>query len=112
MARLKQHAFHDPRHGEIVKLNQAMHSHAMSNDDYVILQIHDILESYYKVSRKTFVDNICKMAVMHFLLNADEGPLALLSPEFVSRLSSTQLEDIVGEAPAMKVRSPNKTVYR
>lgn len=101
----------DPRNGKVVKLEQAIHSHAMSNDDHVVFEIHDILEAYYKVSRKTFVDNICKMSVMHFLLDADEGPPALLSPHFVSQLSSTQLEDIVGEAPAMKVSLMHETKH-
>lgn len=74
----------------------------MSNDDHVILEIHEILESYYKVSRKTFVDNVCKQAIIYYLLHPESGPLALFSPNFVSHLSPIQLEEIAGEAPLSK----------
>ncbi|CAK4033018.1 interferon-induced GTP-binding mx2 [Lecanosticta acicola] len=87
---------------KMVPVETAIASHNMSNDDHVILEIHDILQSYYKVSLKTFVDNVCKQAVIHFLLSPDRGPLALFSPNFVAELSPEQLEEIAGEAPAMK----------
>lgn len=88
--------------GTVVKLEQAIQTHAMSNEDHTVLEIHDILESYYKVSRKTFVDNVCKQAMLYHLLHADKGPLALFSPNFVTQLSDMQLEEIAGEAPALK----------
>lgn len=74
----------------------------MSNDEHVILEIHNILKSYYKVSRKTFVDNVCNQAALHYLLHEDKGPLALFSPVFVSKLTPVQLEEIAGEAPNVK----------
>lgn len=74
----------------------------MSNEEHTILEIHDILKAYYKVSRKTFVDNVCKQATLYLLLHPDNGPLALFSPLFVSQLSPLQLEEIAGEAPAQK----------
>jgi hypothetical protein len=74
----------------------------MSNEQHVIQDIHDILESYYKVSRKTFVDSVCKQAAIHHLLRSEEGPLALFSPTFVSQLSPSALEEIAGEAPVLK----------
>jgi hypothetical protein len=75
---------------------------SMSNDDHIIIEIHDILQSYYKVSLKTFIDNVCKQSALYFLLHSDKGPLALFSPTFVSELSPAQLEEIAGEAPPQK----------
>ena len=74
----------------------------MSNENFVVQDIHDILQSFYKVSRKTFVDNVCKQAAMHYLLQCEESPLALFSPIFVSRLSPSDLEELAGEAPGLK----------
>lgn len=74
----------------------------MSDDEYAICEIHDILKSYYKVSRKTFVDNICKQAASHYLLHSETSPLALFSPIWVSQLSAVELEEIAGEAAGAK----------
>jgi len=87
----------------VVRLEQATQStRSMSNEEYVVQDIHDILQSYYKVSRKTFVDNVCKQAVVHHLLQCEDNPLALFSPVFVSQLSSVELEELAGEAPRSK----------
>ena len=74
----------------------------MSNDEHIVQDIHDILKSYYKVSRKTFVDSVCKQATSHFLLHCEQSPLALFSPIFVSQLSPIELQEIAGEAPDLK----------
>jgi hypothetical protein len=74
----------------------------MSNEEYIVQDIHDILKSYYKVSRKTFVDNVCKQATIHSLLHSEQGPLGLFSPVFVSQLSATKLQDLAGEAPRLE----------
>jgi hypothetical protein len=72
----------------------------MSNEEHVVKDIHDILQSYYKVSHKTFVDIVCKQSVVHHLLKCKESPLALFSPVFISQLSPEDLEELAGEAPA------------
>ncbi|KAK3074249.1 hypothetical protein LTR53_003472 [Teratosphaeriaceae sp. CCFEE 6253] len=105
-AQLKESAF-DPggplNHGKVVKLDQVLQAtRSMSNEDYIVQDVHDILQSYYKVSRKTFVDSVCKQATVHCLLSCEESPLALFSPVFVSQLSSSALEEIAGEAPSVK----------
>ncbi|OQN95383.1 hypothetical protein B0A48_18618 [Cryoendolithus antarcticus] len=100
---IEKHAFHNGSHGRVVRLEHATQTtRSMSNEDYVMQDIHDILQSYYKVSRKTFVDSVCKQAVLHHLLQCEESPLALFSPIFVSQLSMTELEELAGEAPALK----------
>jgi hypothetical protein len=86
----------------VIKLEQAGRVHAMSNDEHVVEDIHDILKSYYKVSRKTFVDDVCKQATNSCLLHSRDGPLTLFSPTFVNRLSDVELEEIAGEAPALR----------
>ena len=64
--------------------------------------IHDILQAYYKVSRKTFVDNVCKQATDHFLLNGKDSLLKYFSPVFVSKLSAAELSSIAGEPSSLK----------
>ncbi|KAE8834149.1 hypothetical protein HRS9122_08229 [Pyrenophora teres f. teres] len=59
--------------------------------------ILDVLTSYYKVSRKRFVDNVCIQVVGHFLLEGDESPLKIFSPDLVIGLTDNQLELIAGE---------------
>jgi hypothetical protein len=53
--------------------------------------------SYYKVSRKRFVDVICQQVVSHFLLEGNENPLQIFGPDLVMSLDSEQLELIAGE---------------
>lgn len=89
-------------YGEVVRLGDALKGQNMSNDSHTVHDIHDILKSYYKVTRKTFVDNVCKQATDHFLLAGPDSPLYLFSPVFVSRLSTTELENIAGELPGTK----------
>lgn len=102
-AAVEQHAINDCSHGTVVRLEHAQQPvRSMSNEQHVVQDIHDILKSYYKVCRKTFVDNICKQAVIYHLLEAADGPLALFSPIYVSQLSPEVLENLVGEAPALK----------
>jgi hypothetical protein len=59
--------------------------------------ILDVLTSYYKVSRKRFVDNVCGQVIGHFLLEGDESPLKIFSSELVMSLDNEQLELIAGE---------------
>jgi hypothetical protein len=68
-----------------------------SNSDQTKEDVHDILESYYKVSRKRFVDVICQQVIDHFLLDGNGSPLKVLNPELVSNMSDTQLDMIAGE---------------
>ncbi|KAK4610262.1 Interferon-induced GTP-binding protein Mx1 [Fulvia fulva] len=87
---------------EVVPVSQAVAAHDMSNDDFIVQDIHDILKSYYKVARKTFVDSVCKQAVNHHLLHGEESPLMLFSPIYVSRLKKEELREIAGEAPGLQ----------
>jgi hypothetical protein len=68
-----------------------------SNAKQVKKDIHDILKSYYKVSRKRFVEIVCRMAVEHFLLDGRGSPLKVLTPELIATMSDSQLDMIAGE---------------
>jgi hypothetical protein len=68
-----------------------------SNIDQVREDIHDILKSYYKVSRKRFVDVVCQQVIYHFLLNSERSPLKLFSTDLVLSLSDDQLNAIASE---------------
>jgi hypothetical protein len=73
-----------------------------SNAEQVKKDIHDILKSYYQVSRKRFVDIVCRMAVEHFLLDGGGSPLKVLTPELIATMSDTQLDMIACEDATTK----------
>lgn len=74
--------------------------HAIANKDNTQQLCEDILDtlmSYYKVSRKRFVDVICQQVVFYFLLEGSENPLKIFDPDLVMTLDLEQLEVIAGE---------------
>jgi hypothetical protein len=73
-----------------------------SNADQVKDDIHDILKSYYKVSRKRFVDVVCRQVIEHFLLDGKGSPLKVLTPELIGAMSDEQLDMIAGEDAATR----------
>lgn len=73
-----------------------------SNPQQVREYLHDILESYYNVSVKRFVDVICQQVIDHFLVNGKDSPLHVFSTELVLELSADSLEMIAGEDQATK----------
>jgi hypothetical protein len=62
-----------------------------SNAEHVKEEIHDILCSYYKVSRKRFVDNVYIQAVDHCLLTGPKSPLTVFDQEWAISLSPERL---------------------
>ncbi|KAH0421177.1 interferon-induced GTP-binding protein Mx1 [Colletotrichum camelliae] len=73
--------------------------HAVDKDNgqQVCEDILDTLMSYYKVSRKRFVDVICQQVVFHLMLEGDGSPLKVFNPELIMNLDTEQLEQIAGE---------------
>lgn len=67
------------------------------NVDSVCKNVHDILQSYYSVSRKRFVDLVCQYVVYYFLLESRDGPLRLFHTKLVLELSDEKLEAIAGD---------------
>lgn len=73
-----------------------------SNPQQVREYLHDILQSYYKVSAKRFVDVICQQVIDHFLLNGKDSPLHVFSTDLVFDLNASRLEMIAGEDQVTK----------
>ncbi|KAI9755240.1 MAG: hypothetical protein M4579_004372 [Chaenotheca gracillima] len=103
-AQLSKVSYADPRHGQVVRVEKIMQANPMSNIDHTCQDIHDILQAYYKVARKRFVDNVCKYAADYHLFNGPDNPLRLFSPKFVNNLTDDQLERVAGEDQAVKTK--------
>lgn len=69
----------------------------VGNMEHTVRDIHDILNSYYKVARKRFVDNICIQGTDYHLITGPDTPLRVFSPEFVVELSAERLAVVAGE---------------
>jgi hypothetical protein len=70
--------------------------------DTHVQDIHDMLESYYKVARKRFVDTVYMQGSGYHLLTREESPLRIFGTAFVSNLSALQLDMIAGEEISTK----------
>lgn len=81
-----------------------LHGNAINKDNgqQVREDILDTLMSYYKVSRKRFVDVICQQVVSHYLLEGEESPLTIFGPELVMSLDAEQLDQIAGKDTASR----------
>jgi hypothetical protein len=88
--------------GAVVRLDDMVQTHPMSNIEHVVQEVHDILKSYYKVARKRFADNLIMQAADHHLVTGPCSPLKLFSPSFVSELTDEQLLEIAGEDAALR----------
>ncbi|KAL2814042.1 P-loop containing nucleoside triphosphate hydrolase protein [Aspergillus granulosus] len=83
---------------QLVVPMKAIYTHQhMSNAQHAVREIHDILMSYYKVSRKRFVDNMCMQVVDFHLISGPDTPMSLFTPSFVTALTDEELEEIAGE---------------
>ena len=85
-----------------VLLQQIQQSMTMDNAEHTVQDVYDILESYYKVARKRFVDTVCMQGSDFYLLNGPASPLRVFGTSFVSGLSAAQLDMIAGEEPSTK----------
>ena len=101
-AAMEKKSVNDCQHGVMVRLNNIMQHHPMLNMEHTVRDIHDILQSYYKVAHKRFVDNMCMQASDYHLVTGLGTPLKLFSPSFVSGLSPEQLEEVAGEDTSLK----------
>ncbi|THV48858.1 hypothetical protein BGAL_0224g00200 [Botrytis galanthina] len=83
----------------VIKISSKGNQYTVNKDNrrQVCEDILDTLASYYKVSRKRFVDFFCQQVVHHFLLEGSDSPLKVLGPELVIGLDPEQLEQIAGE---------------
>ncbi|KAK4141371.1 P-loop containing nucleoside triphosphate hydrolase protein [Dichotomopilus funicola] len=101
-ARIKEHATEMPQNKvQGWWLSQAVLTQVVlsksGNVDQVCRQVHDILQSYYAVSRRRFVDQVCQYVVRYYLLDSKESPLRLFNTELVLGLTDGELESVAGE---------------
>ena len=89
---------------KMVRIDDVVENHALSNTDHLVQDMHDILKAYYKVARKRFVDNVCMLVAYHQLITGPDTPLKLFSTKFVTSLSDQQLDEIAGEDAALRRR--------
>nr|RBQ85424.1 hypothetical protein FVER53263_13994 [Fusarium verticillioides] len=103
---VKEKAWSDGNTGhQVVKLDDissVVNNH--SNAQHTSEEIHDILQAYYKVARKRFVDNIYHQAVDHCLLSGPSSPLTLFCEQWVLDLSDEKLQLIASESRATQER--------
>jgi hypothetical protein len=101
---MESKSFSDGQYGEVVRLDDIVQNHPMSNADHAIQDLHDILHSYYKVARKRFVDSLRMQAADYYLTTGPSTPLKLFSPAFVAGMTPRQLEEVAGEDLTLKRR--------
>jgi Dynamin GTPase effector domain len=101
---MSKKSINDCQHGSVVRLEDVISHHPMSNIEHTVQDMHDILKSYYKVAWKLVVDVICMQAVGHHLISGPATPVKLFSPAFVGAMTSEQLEEIAGEDASQKRR--------
>ncbi|KAH8430047.1 uncharacterized protein LDX57_007718 [Aspergillus melleus] len=89
-------------HGNVVRVEDLSPQKSISNTAHTVQDLHDILQSYYQVARKRFVDNVCMQAAGYYLVNGPETPMKLLSPSFVNSLTQDELEEIAGEEASLQ----------
>lgn len=99
---MKRKALHFERYGSVVRINDFIQEQSASTVESIVRSIHDIFESYYKIARERFVDNVWVQAVSYYLVTGPDTPLKLLSPSFIASLTPDQLEDIAGEDAGLK----------
>lgn len=104
MARLQQADDENPFRWELGSATEQLAKLVVdrSNLDQVKQDIHDIVKSYYKVSRKRFVDVICRQVIDYFLLEGQHNPLKVLTPELIAKMNDAQLDAIAGEDAATR----------
>jgi hypothetical protein len=82
-----------------LNLDDLIHHTHLSNEESAVYDIHDILNAYYKVAMKRFVDNVTlQVTERHYM--GPNGPLKYFSPAYVGGLSDDELKNLAGESKA------------
>ncbi|KFY07961.1 hypothetical protein V492_06685 [Pseudogymnoascus sp. VKM F-4246] len=101
---MKKHEFRATRTGvsgnpgidvvSVASLNGAIFK---GNLEHAVEDINAVLQAYYKVVMKRFIDTVVAQGVDYYLLTSDESPIKILTPIFVSSMTPGQLDEIAGE---------------
>ncbi|KAL8676121.1 MAG: hypothetical protein Q9186_007332 [Xanthomendoza sp. 1 TL-2023] len=93
----------------VVRLSDLDDTPSMSNLNNTVQHLQDILEAYYNVARKRFVDNVCMQAADHHLMRGPNAAVKVLTPAFIHDLTKEQLERIAGEDLSKKRKRTDLT---
>jgi hypothetical protein len=67
------------------------------NFEHAVEDMRVVLEAYYKVAMKRFIDTVVSQGTDYFLLTGEESPIKIITPLFVFSMKAEQLEEIAGE---------------
>jgi hypothetical protein len=70
---------------------------SQGNLEHAVDDIHTVLNAYYKVVMKRFIDTVVAQGADYYLLTGDESPLKILTPLFISSMTPDKLDEIAGE---------------
>lgn len=93
-----------PQYSNVDHLCDIDRENASNNDKDVVVKVHHILHSYYKVARQRFVDCVRMQVADTLLVTGLKTPLTLFSAKFVTNMEPKALEEVAGEDVAMKRR--------
>lgn len=101
---MKQHEFRATRMGvtgnpvlNVVSVSSMTSALSQGNLEHAVDDIHTVLNAYYKVVMKRFIDTVVTQGADYHLLTGDESPLKILTPLFISSMTLEQLDEIAGE---------------
>ncbi|OAL27214.1 hypothetical protein AYO20_09812 [Fonsecaea nubica] len=106
LGKLKSWTTNDDNKQPLIRLADTVQAY-VDNEQHSIEDLHDTLKSYHKVARKRFVDAVCKQVVDHHLICSSEGPLSVLSSQFIARLGEEDLQRLAGEDDETLARRKN-----
>ena len=73
----------------------SMKTNHLTNETSAVYEIHDMLQAYYKVAIRRFIDNVANQVIERNLLGP-RGPISIFNPEWVTGLSVEDLAFIAG----------------
>ncbi|KFY44146.1 hypothetical protein V495_03615 [Pseudogymnoascus sp. VKM F-4514 (FW-929)] len=102
---MKQHEFRAKRQDpegaahyiNAVPVSGMLSALSQGNMEHAVDDIHTVLNAYYKVVMKRFIDTVVAQGADYHLLTGDESPLKILTPLFISSMTPEQLDEIAGE---------------
>lgn len=103
-SQLSHKSFTDSKNVEVIRVQDIVQSQVLGNDDQIVLEVHDILKSYYELSLKRFVDNVRMQVADFFLVLGPDTPLKIFTPKFAAAMTDDQLEEIAAEDEGQKLR--------
>jgi len=80
-----------------IRVDNLVNIASKGNLEHAVEDMHAVLEAYYKVAMKRFIDTVVAQGTDYFLLTGEDSPIKILTPLFISSMKAEQLEEIAGE---------------